>query len=99
MAFSSKQIGAIVTDELDKMWAALEAHQPATSYAEAWAIMLRERTQEAARAAAYAADAAWAESPARASSVAARAAEGAAWAAGAADAAQRAINVIRGVQT
>jgi hypothetical protein len=37
-----------VTTKLDEMWAALEAHKPAPEYAEAWATMLKERTEEAA---------------------------------------------------
>ena len=82
-------------NELDEMWAALAEHKPEPSYAEAWERMLRERTQEAAWAAAYAADAAWAAMEA------AGAAEGAAWAAGAAAAraAQRVIDAIRRVQS
>ena len=39
-----------------RMWAALEAHQPPSTYAEAWARMLKERTQEAAWDAARAAE-------------------------------------------
>jgi hypothetical protein len=50
-------------DELDKMWAALAEHQPAPEYAEAWAKMLEERTEEAAKkameAARAAAEVAW----------------------------------------
>jgi hypothetical protein len=33
------------------MWAALEAHKPEPAYAEAWRVMCKERTEEAARAA------------------------------------------------
>jgi len=50
-------------DELNKIWAALAEHQPAPEYAEAWAQMLTERTEEAAqkamKAARAAGDAAW----------------------------------------
>ena len=53
-----------MTDKLNEMWAALEAHKPAPSYAEAWAQMLTERTHKAASDAASAANvarkAAWA---------------------------------------
>jgi hypothetical protein len=47
---------------IEKMWAALEAHKPAPEYAEAWQRMCRERTEDAAWAAHYAApegSAAW----------------------------------------
>jgi hypothetical protein len=33
-----------VSAKLDEMWAALEAHKPDASYADAWATMLKERT-------------------------------------------------------
>jgi hypothetical protein len=33
------------------MWAAFEAHKPDASYADAWRVMLTERTAEAAEAA------------------------------------------------
>jgi hypothetical protein len=78
-----------VTDKLDEMWAALAAHEPEPSYAEAWATMLKERTQEAAWAAA--------EAAAEAADAAEDAAE-AAWEAEAAASAQRAIDAIREVQ-
>jgi hypothetical protein len=39
------------------MWAALEAHKPAPEYAEAWRVMCKERTYDAARSAHYAAPA------------------------------------------
>ena len=89
-----------MTDKLNEMWAALEAHQPAPSYAEAWATMLKEQTEDAAvYAAADAADAgAWgvAQAAMEAAEAAARAAAGAV--AGAVeDAAQRAIDAIRRV--
>jgi hypothetical protein len=44
-----------VTTKLAEMWAALEAHKPAPEYAEAWATMCRERTEDAAWAAYHAA--------------------------------------------
>ena len=90
-----------MTDKLNEMWAALEAHKPAPSYAEAWQTMLKERTQEAAWAAEDAAAwaAAWAAADA---SRAAGAAADAAWAEKAAarvgEYAQRAIDAIRRVQ-
>jgi hypothetical protein len=40
-----------VTDKLNEMWAALEAHEPQRGYSEAWGRMLKERTEEAAEAA------------------------------------------------
>ena len=62
-----------MSDKLDEMWQAFEAHKPKRKYADAWATMCRERTYEAAtaayraapigsvaEAAALAADAAWA---------------------------------------
>jgi hypothetical protein len=55
--------------KLDEMWAALEAHEPAPEYADAWATMCRERTYDAARAAYWAAPE---ESAARAAAIAAR---------------------------
>ena len=97
-----------MTDKLDEMWEALAEHQPAPSYAEAWQMMIKERTQAAAwNAEAYAARAA-----ARATSAAARATSAAeaaraartATRAAAEEAAmvrehgKRAIDTIRGVQ-
>lgn len=38
-----------MTDKLNEMWAALEAHKPRPSYAESWATMLKERTPESMR--------------------------------------------------
>ncbi len=61
-----------MSDKLDEMWAALEAHKPAPEYAEAWAEMCRERTYEAA-------EAAWAAALSAGAAVAA--ARAAAWAA------------------
>jgi hypothetical protein len=40
-----------MSDKLNEMWAALEAHKPAPEYSEAWATMLKERTEDAADAA------------------------------------------------
>jgi hypothetical protein len=37
-----------VTTKLDEMWAALEAHEPDASYADAWQRMCKERTKVAA---------------------------------------------------
>jgi hypothetical protein len=58
-----------VSDKLTEMWTAFEAHEPDASYADEWATMCRERTQEAARAAFWAAPeesaAAWAAGWAR----------------------------------
>ena len=88
-----------MNDKLDEMWAALSAHEPAPSYAEAWATMLRERTEDAAEAAAREATAA--ARAARRAALAgwerAETAATAAWAAAdyAADAAQRAIDAIK----
>ena len=73
-------------NKLDEMWTALEAHKPAPSYAEAWQMMIKERTREAARAAARAASAAAARA---AAASAADAAWAAAWAAARADRAAR----------
>jgi hypothetical protein len=42
---------------IDEMWAAFEAHEPDASYADAWRVMLKERTMKAAEAAYYAAPA------------------------------------------
>ena len=36
--------------KLDEMWAALEAHKPDASYADAWATMLKERTIDSVNA-------------------------------------------------
>jgi hypothetical protein len=44
------------------MWAALSAHKPTPEYADAWRVMCKERTEDAAWAAHYAApegSAAW----------------------------------------
>jgi hypothetical protein len=38
-----------VSDKLDEMWAAFEAHKPDASYADAWATMCKERTRDAMR--------------------------------------------------
>ena len=46
-----------MSDKLDEMWAALEAHKPAPEYAEAWQRMLMERTVASVWAAHYAAPA------------------------------------------
>ena len=46
-----------MTDKLDEMWAAFEAYQPAPEYADAWRVMCKERTEDAAVAAYYAAPA------------------------------------------
>ena len=88
-----------MTDKLTEMWVAFKAHEPEPAYAEEWATMLKERTEESMWAAYYAApsgSAAW------------WAAEAAAWAAEAAQAARRAakadryaqeaIDAIRGVK-
>jgi len=40
-----------VSNKLTEMWAALEAHEPAPEYAEAWERMCRERTGYAVEAA------------------------------------------------
>jgi len=40
-----------VSDKLNEMWAAFEAHEPDASYADAWQTMCRERTKEAIAAA------------------------------------------------
>jgi hypothetical protein len=48
---------------IDEMWAALEAHKPKRSYAKAWRVMCRERTEASAWEAYHAApygSAAWA---------------------------------------
>jgi hypothetical protein len=74
--------------KLDEMWAALEAHKPDASYADAWATMCRERTAVVMRAAARAAEDAGAAGAA-----------GAAWsAAWAYHFAQRAIDAIKEVK-
>ena len=46
-----------MTDKLDEMWQALEAHKPAPRYADAWQRMCRKRTMKAAWAAFVAAPA------------------------------------------
>jgi hypothetical protein len=81
---------------IDEMWAALEAHKPDASYAEAWATMLKERTEDAAWAAYHAAPEG---SAAKAAAVAAARAK-AAWAKAARVEryAQIAINALREVK-
>jgi|694.fasta_scaffold75699_4 hypothetical protein len=84
-----------MTTKLTEMWAALEAHEPAPEYAETWATMLKERTEEAAWAAYRAAPAG---SAAEAAAWAAYTAAGvAAWAAARASDchAQEAIDAIK----
>jgi hypothetical protein len=77
-----------VSDKLNEMWAALEAHKPTPEYAEAWATMLKERTAVVMRTAARAAEDAGVAGAA-----------GAAWAAAwAYHFAQRAINAIEEVK-
>ena len=84
-----------MSDKLNEMWAALEAHKPKRSYAKAWRVMCRERTKEAVEAAYRAAPAL---------SLAEAAARAAAWATGEACAAaaeryaQEAIDAIREVK-
>ena len=69
-------------NKIDKMWTALADHQPAPSYAKAWAKMLEERTAEASyKAACVAADVAAGSPPLSADAVRAAAAEAAAYAA------------------
>jgi hypothetical protein len=46
-----------VSAKLDETWASLEAHKPDESYADAWRVMLKERTCAAAWAAHHAAPA------------------------------------------
>jgi len=36
-----------MTTKLDEMWTAFEAHKPKPEYADAWATMLKERTEAA----------------------------------------------------
>ncbi len=76
-----------MSDKLDEMWAALEAHKPAPGYADEWRVMCRERTEGAAWAAYRAAPAG-------------SAAGSAAWAAMCAvyDYAQQAIDAIKEVK-
>ena len=70
--------------KIDEMWAALEAHEPKPEYADAWRVMCKERTQEAASAAYDAAPiksaAAWAAAAWAAAALAALAAADAVWA-------------------
>jgi hypothetical protein len=95
-----------MTTKLDEMWAALKAHKPAPEYAEAWRVMCRERTTEAAWDAYVAAPAgSAAKAAARAAAWALKtvaearwAAEAAARAAEADDYAQQAINAIKEVK-
>ena len=90
-----------MTDKLTEMWEALAEHQPAPSYAEAWQMMIKERTQAAAwNAEAYAARAAaWATSAAEAARAARTATRAAAEeAAMVREHGKRAIDTIRGVQ-
>jgi hypothetical protein len=81
-----------VSDKLNEMWQALEAHKPKPKCAEAWSAMCKERTYEAARAAYYAAP----EGSAAVAAAAAAEAAAAAWATE--DYAQKAINAIKGVK-
>jgi hypothetical protein len=37
-----------MSDKLDEMWQALEAHKPKRRYAKAWRVMLKKRTTDAA---------------------------------------------------
>ena len=102
--------GEAVTDKLDEMWAAFEAYKPkadADGHGESWRVMCRERTQEAAEAAWYAAPkksavraAAWAAAEAaEAAAVAAALPKAEAWGAAWADRyAQEAIDAIREVK-
>jgi len=85
---------------IDEMWQALEAHKPAPEYADAWRVMLEQRTYAAARAVYWAAPAGSAAAEAaRWASWAADAAEESAGAAALADEyAQQAIDAIRGVK-
>jgi len=82
-----------VSDKLNEMWAAFEAHKPAPEYADAWQRMLMENTATSARRARLAVPLGL---PAR------DAAGLAAWALDAAEAvdkqAQRAIDAIREVK-
>jgi len=71
--------------KLDEMWAALEAHKPDASYADAWQTMCRERTKEAIAAAYDAAP----------EGLAAEAAAWATWAAASDRCAQHAINALK----
>jgi hypothetical protein len=96
-----------VSDKLTEMWTAFEAHEPDASYADEWATMCRERTQEAAEAAWYAAPkrsavrvAAWAAAEAaEAAVVAAALPKAEAWGAAWADRyAQKAIDAIKEVK-
>jgi hypothetical protein len=47
-----------MSTKLDEMWAALEAHKPDASYAEAWRVMCKERMADAAADAGRAAESA-----------------------------------------
>ena len=95
-----------MSDKLNEMWQALEAHKPKRSYAKAWRVICVERTRDAARSAAWtearalAAEAKWAaDEAARALAAEAKwAAEAAARAAEADQYAQRAIDALRGVK-
>ncbi len=84
-----------MSDKLDEMWAALEAHKPKRGYAKAWRVMLKERTYEAVEAAYRAAPAG---SVAEAAARAAAWATGEAWAAAADRYAQDAIDAIKEVK-
>ena len=82
--------------KVDEMWAALEAHKPDASYADAWRVMCEKRTEDAAWAAYHAAPEG---SAAKAAAVAAARAK-AAWAKAARVEryAQIAINALREVK-
>jgi hypothetical protein len=84
-----------VSDKLNEMWQALEAHKPKRGYAKAWRVMLKKRTRDAADAAARPASrtSAWA-----AWAAAADAADAADAAARADYYAQRAIDAIKKVK-
>jgi hypothetical protein len=81
-----------MTTKLDEMWAALEAHEPAPKYAEAWRVVCKERTEASAW---KASDAALRREAVMAAAWAAMAAEAAAWAD---EYAQRAIDAIKEVK-
>jgi len=78
--------------KLDEMWAAFEAHEPDASYADAWRVMCKERTYDAARVAYYAAP----EGSAAVAAAGAAEAAAAAWATE--HYAQKAIDTIREVK-
>ncbi len=82
---------------IDEMWAALEAHEPAPEYAEAWRVMCKERTYEAIEAAYRAAPAGSAAEAAVGAAIDGVVATGEAWAA-ADEYAQKAIDAIKEVK-